>query len=179
MRPASVTWRAAVARALLVSASILMLMLSAAVATAQERGIAGEALVVYIQSGNTIDVEMADGATYRVRMLGVNAPRIDAPGIGDECFGPEAAAFLADRVAGHMVRLEQDVSDMDASGRLLRHVWIWDSAAEREILLGLLLVSEGYAEAQSQPPDTMWAEELRAAEASARSTGVGKWGACN
>ena len=166
------------ARALLVSAVMLMLTLLPPVAAAQEGGIVGEALVVRVQSGNTIDVQLADGSTHRVRMLGVNAPRIDAPGIGDECYGPEAAAFLADRVAGQMVRLEQEVSDTDASGRLLRHVWVWDAEAGIEVLLGITLVSQGYAEAQAQPPDTMMAEDLLAAEADARSRGLGKWSAC-
>jgi len=162
---------------LLVSAVILMLTLPPAVA-AQEGGIVGEALVVRIQSGNTIDVQLADGSTHRVRMLGVNAPRIDAPEIGDECYGPEAAAFLADRVAGQMVRLEQEVSDTDASGRLLRHVWVWDPEAGIETLLGITLVSQGYAAAAALPPDTMMAEDLLAAEADARSRGLGMWGAC-
>ena len=138
----------------------------------------GEALVVRVQSGNTIDVQLADGSTHRVRMIGINAPRIDAPEIGTECYGPEAAAFLADRVAGQMVRLEQEVSDTDASGRLLRHVWVWDAEAGMEISLSITLVSQGYAEAQALPPDTMMAEDLLAAEADARSRKVGKWDAC-
>lgn len=177
MGPASGTWRCATARALLVSAVILTLTLLPPVA-AQEGGAVGEALVVGIQSGNTIDVQLADGSTQRVRMIGVNAPRIDAPGIGDECYGPEAAAFLANRVAGQMVRLEQDVSDTDASGRLLRHVWVWDPEAGIEISLGMTLVSQGYAEAQALPPDTMMAEDLLAAEADARSRRIGKWDVC-
>ena len=155
-----------------------MLAMLSGIAAAQEGGIVTEALVVHVQSGNTVDVQLADGSIQRVRMLGVNAPRIDAPGIGDECYGPEAAAFLADRVDGKMVRLEQEVSDTDASGRLLRHVWVWDTEAGAEVLLGKLLVSEGYAEAQDQPPDTMRADDLRAAEADARTRKAGKWSAC-
>jgi len=149
MRLAIAAWGSKTVRALLASAITVLVAILPAVVVAQEAGAAADALVVHVQSGNTIDVQLADGSTQRVRMLGVNAPRIDAPGIGDECYGPEAAAFLADRVAGKLVRLEQEVSDRDASGRLLRHVWMWDADAGAEIFVGRLLVSEGYAEVLS------------------------------
>jgi endonuclease YncB( thermonuclease family) len=77
-----------------------------------------------------------------------------------------------------VVRLEQEVSDKDASGRLLRHVWLSDVEIGEDVLLGELLISEGYAEAQALPPDTMRADDLRAAEADARARRAGKWSAC-
>jgi micrococcal nuclease len=139
---------------------------------------AWEAVVVGVGSGNTIDVEVPDGAVYRVRMLGINAPRIGAPEIGDECFGPEAAEFLEGIILGSPVRLQADVSDMDASGRLLRHVWMRDPTTGAEIFVGAMLVSEGYAEALSNPPDLAMAPVLEAAEAEARARGNGMWSAC-
>jgi micrococcal nuclease len=127
---------------------------------------AWEAVVVGVGSGNTIDVEVPDGAVYRVRMLGINAPRIGAPDIGDECFGPEAAEFLEGIILGSSVR------------RLLRHVWMRDPATGAEIFVGARLVSEGYAEALSNPPDLVMAPVLEAAEAEARARGNGMWSAC-
>lgn len=154
-----------------------LLLALPSVAVAQE-GIQGEVRVVAIQSGNTIDVETADGSTYRVRMLGVNAPRIAVPESGDECYGPEAAAFLHDLVDGQMVWLEQEVTDTDASGRLLRHVWAQDRETGIDVPLSITLIFHGYAEAQAIPPDTMMSEYLSAVEADARSRGAGMWSAC-
>ena len=163
-----------VARCLMLAA-VLMLMIPAGSFGAQdpEEG----ALVVFVNSGNTIDVQLADGTVERVRMVGVNAPRIDVPDFGDECFGPESTTFLTDWVSGQMVRLARDVSDRDGTGRLLRHVWIQD-AGGTEVMVGEVLIAGGYAEANAIAPDVQMAEQLSAVEADARDRAAGQWGAC-
>jgi endonuclease YncB( thermonuclease family) len=138
----------------------------------------GEALVVGVPSGNALDVQFADGSTYTVRLIGVNAPRIDAPGIGTECYGLEARDFLKGLITGQTVRLEREVSEKNQTGRLLRHVWLRDPGSGSETHLGAILTSEGITEAQPLPPDTRMAEELRALEVEARASKKGRWAAC-
>ena len=161
----------------LLGVGVLTFALLTSVAAAQESR-DGEALVVAATSGNTINVQFTDGSAYTVRLIGVNAPRIDAPDIGTECYGLEARDFLSDLVTGTTVRLEREVSDASATGRLLRHVWVRDANTGAEIPLAVILVSQGYTEADAIPPDTMMAEQLAALDADARSRGIGRWGAC-
>lgn len=164
-------------RVALVVSGVLMLALTSVVAA--QDGPDGEALVVAAASGNALDVQFGDGSTYTVRLIGVNAPRIDAPEIGTECYGPEARDFLSALVTGKTVRLEREVSDTNAQGRLLRHVWIRDVATGAEIPLSTILISAGFTEAQASPPDIMMAEELAALDTDARSRGIGRWGVCS
>jgi micrococcal nuclease len=50
--------------------------------------------------GDTIEVQLADGKTDRVRLAAVDAPELKSPG------GAEAKAFLVKLIAGKTVRLD-------------------------------------------------------------------------
>jgi len=138
-----------------------------------------DATVVSVNSGNTIDVQTPDGAEHRVRLIGVNAPRVDAPEVGDECYGPESRAFLTRLVEGRDVVLERDVTDRDASGRLLRYVRVPEPGTGKETRVGIALIAGGYAVANPIPPDLRMAERYSRAEAEARAEGNGLWSACD
>ena len=133
--------------------------------------------VVRVSDGDTILVRV-DGATERVRYVGVDAPEIAHPedGIAAECWGEEASAANAALVEGGVVAIERDVSDRDRFGRLLRHVWASDASGW--FLVSERLVRDGAVEARSYPPDTGRDGTLDGAERVARAARTGLWGAC-
>lgn len=106
-------------------------------------------------------VELADGR--RVRYIGINTPERDQP------FYQEATALNRELVEGKSVRLEFDVAPMDQYGRLLAYVWIGEMMANMEI------VSRGYANVFTVPPNVRYEAEFRAAERDARESGRGLW----
>jgi micrococcal nuclease len=121
-----------------------------------------EAAVTRIVDGDTLDVVVA-GDEETVRLIGINSPE------DGECLADVATDRLAELVEGRDVRLERDVSDRDQFGRLLRYVWL------DEVFVNEQLVREGMAVARRYPPDVSRAEELEAAEESARESGLGIW----
>jgi len=112
--------------------------------------------------GDTITIE----GGYRVRYIGIDAPEI-RPDL--EAFGIEAWQANRKLVEGKEVRLEQDVSQTDKYGRLLRYVWVDDILVEAE------LVRLGLAQAHAYPPDTKYQHHLEQMEAEAREAGRGIW----
>lgn len=105
----------------------------------------GETAVVnYVVDGDTIDVTM-NGATYRVRYIGIDTPETD------QTCGAEATAANASLVTGQTVTMVRDVSETDRYGRLLRYVYVGDT------FVNGALVSGGWAIAKEYPPDTAMA----------------------
>ena len=131
-----------------------------------------DANVVRIVDGDTIVVDI-DGAEARVRYIGMDAPESVKPDSPVETMGKEASAANAALVDGQAVILEQDVSDTDRFGRLLRDVWVERDGAL--VLAGLELVRDGYAQVSTFPPDVRYASMLLAAQQDAQQDGVGLW----
>jgi micrococcal nuclease len=131
-----------------------------------------EAIVTNVVDGDTIDVQLADGSTYRVRYIGIDTPETVAPGRPVACWGAEASARNRELVLGQTVYLERDTSETDRFGRLVRYVWLGDELVES------ILLTEGQARAFPFRPDTARAEEFAALEQGAREQSVGLWGAC-
>jgi endonuclease YncB( thermonuclease family) len=133
-----------------------------------------EAAVERVVDGDTIVVRSGTVELY-VRYLGMDAPeavKLDTP---VQFMAPEATQANAQLVSGQTVILEQDVSESDGFGRLLRHVWV-----DRDgtlFLVGLELVKAGFAQATPIPPDTRYEALYADAEASAKAAGLGIWGA--
>ena len=122
-----------------------------------------EVRVLRVIDGDTIEVS----GGQRVRYIGVDAPEVgDSP----QYYGPEATGFNNSLVAGRMVTLERDVSDVDRFGRLLRFVYA------DGILVNAELTREGYARARVYPPDTGHAGCFAALEQEAREAKRGLWG---
>lgn len=135
---------------------------------------AGTAVVVHPVDGDTVVVEV-DGREESVRLIGIDTPESTAPDRPVECFGPEAKARTATLLPpGTVVRLERDVEARDRYDRLLAYV-----TRERDgLLVNLLLVDEGFAEAISYPPNLAHQAELDRAEADARGAARGLWPVC-
>ena len=125
------------------------------------------------QDGNVQVLRVIDGDTIvvsrgqRVRYIGVDTPEV---GDDPQYYGPEAAIFNDQLLAGRKVYLEKDVSEKDRFGRLLRFVYAGG------ILVNAELVREGYARAKVYPPDTRHAQCFAALEQEAREGKRGIWG---
>jgi micrococcal nuclease len=134
------------------------------------------ATVRRVVDGDTI-VVVIDGREERLRYIGIDTPETVRPNTAVECFGREASEANKRLVEGRTVYLERDVSDRDRFGRLLRYVYVDDPSGER-LFVNLELVSRGYAQAVTFPPDVRHADTFRAAEREAREAGRGLWGEC-
>ncbi len=127
------------------------------------------ATVTRLIDGDTLLLHL-DGREQSVRLLLIDAPETDL----DQCFGAAASAFVA-AVAppGSTLEVEQDVSDADPFGRLLRYVYLADGS-----MLNKQLVRGGFARVTPVPPDQKYIELLLAAETIARRDRIGLWSAC-
>jgi micrococcal nuclease len=129
--------------------------------------------VVEVVDGDTIVVEDPLGARDTVRLLGVDTPETHHPTKGLQCFGPEAAAFSGSRLAGALVRLEDDVQRRDVYGRRLAYVYAHGRRFND------VLRWRGYARFLLIEPNRAHAREMLGAELSARAAGRGLWSACD
>jgi micrococcal nuclease len=131
------------------------------------------AVVESVVDGDTINVDI-DGETYALRYIGMDTPEVDAADPTVKQFADAATAANAALVEGEEVFLEQDISETDQFGRLLRDVWVIDSGGDM-VLVNLELVRRGYAQVATFPPDVKYVELLTDAQASARAEGLGLW----
>jgi micrococcal nuclease len=126
----------------------------------------GAVRVARVVDGDTIELDNGE----KVRYIGVNAPESVKPRSPVECFGREASAKNKELVEGKSVRLEKDVSDRDRYGRLLRFVYLEDGTFVNDEL-----VRQGYAYADTFPPDVSKADQFREAQREARENRRGLW----
>lgn len=118
-----------------------------------------------IVDGDTL--ELASGA--KVRLIGVNTPEVHGK---TEHYGREASEFTKNRLLDRTVYLFPDVSDTDRYGRLLRYLFI----AGDPVMFNETLLSEGYANVMTVPPDVAYSKKFVRLEREAREKGVGLWG---
>ncbi|OGJ21572.1 hypothetical protein A3K73_09465 [Candidatus Pacearchaeota archaeon RBG_13_36_9] len=103
-----------------------------------------EARVARVIDGDTFELEGGE----IVRLI-----CIDAPEQGEEG-AEEAKAYVEELILNRIVRLEKDVSETDAYGRLLRYVYTGDLFVNKE------MVSRGYAEVWRYGNDTKKCDEI-------------------
>ena len=142
---------------------LLVLVVSAIAATSFQRS---ESLLVRaVIDGNTIDVVTVG----RVRLLGIDAPKI---GRGFDRAAPlalEAREQLGSLVLNHWVRLEREGRDVDPRSRGSAYV-----VREDGLFVNAALVREGLARVSTRLPLTRLAE-LQRAEREAQSLRRGLW----
>lgn len=131
-----------------------------------------EAAVVRVVDGDTIIVRLG-GRDLRLRYIGIDAPETVRPDHPVEWLGPEASEANRRLVQGRAVVLEQDVSETDRFGRLLRYVWLRDG--DDWLMVNHELVRLGYAQVTTFPPDVRYADLLLEAQREAREAGRGLW----
>ena len=119
--------------------------------------------VVNVIDGDTIDVHLDNGKTYRVRYIGMDTPE------RDDLFYVQSTAKNKNMVEGKTVTLIKDVSETDRFNRLLRYVLV------DEMFVNYELVIQGYAQAVTYPPDVACQTVFQAAERSARENNIGLW----
>jgi len=139
--------------------------------------VAVAAKVTRIVDGDTIHVEMPDGATEKVRFIGVDSPE---PTTESGTFGDEATEFTATALSGKTVFLETDVELRDKYDRLLAHIWLdmpdaVNDTEIREHLFNAHLLLAGYANLLTIPPDVKYVDYLKGYENEARSASLGLW----
>jgi len=127
-----------------------------------------EAIVVHVDDGDTIDVQV-DGRVERVRYIGIDAPEIAHEGSGGAPGGEAAARLNRTLLRGRHVRLELDQEQRDRYGRLLAYVWTGGT------MVNLEMVRLGYARALTIPPNVRYARRFARAEASAARAALGLW----
>lgn len=125
-----------------------------------EGAVFGEGVVVArVIDGDTFELTTGE----KVRLIGVDSPESVKQRTPVQCFGKEAADYLKKLIEGKEVRLEQDVSETDRYGRLLRYVY------RSDVFINETIVREGYAYAATFPPDVREQERFREAEREART----------
>lgn len=123
------------------------------------------ATVERVVDGDTIMVR-ANGQSVSVRMIGINCPESVHPDDSKNSEEGVAASDFTKQLLpeGTVVYLEQDVSEADQYGRLLRYVWLQppkelDSYDEiKEKMVNAILIENGYAQAVEYPPDTKYSD---------------------
>jgi micrococcal nuclease len=134
-----------------------------------------DAQLVRVTDGDTIRVRIA-GKVYPVRYIGIDTPEVDDPRADVRALADAATKANAALLKGRRIRLETDVSETDQYGRLLRYIWVSDTASPTGwTLVNLELVRRGFAQALTYPPDVKYAELYAAAQEQAREAGVGQW----
>ncbi|MBU3913412.1 MAG: thermonuclease family protein [Nanoarchaeota archaeon] len=107
-----------------------------------------ENTVTRIIDGDTF--ELASGEVVRLIC-------IDAPELGTTR-AEESSDFLFSLIYNKQVRLESDIEDKDAYGRLLRYVYV--NSSEGEIFINKALFQEGFASVFRYGNDTAKCDEI-------------------
>jgi micrococcal nuclease len=131
------------------------------------------ARVLRVVDGDTILVSLG-GRRERVRYIGIDTPESVKPGSPVECFAKRAAARNRALVDGRRVTLRFDAEERDRYGRLLAYVHR-DTPPR---FVNAALVSEGYAQTLTIPPNVAQAELFGRLQREAREAGRGLWSAC-
>jgi|LSQX01.1.fsa_nt_gb micrococcal nuclease len=125
--------------------------------------------VIRVVDGDTVEVNI-QGTKEKVRLIGVDTPETVHPTIGEEPYGIEASDFTKEKLTDQTVELEFDVEERDRYGRLLAYVWL-DGEMFNEVLL-----SDGYAQIATYPPNVRYVERFQTAQQEAREAERGLWG---
>ncbi|CAN5563884.1 thermonuclease family protein [soil metagenome] len=109
------------------------------------------------------------GQTYPVRLTGIDTPESVKPDAPIECFGREASAALEAFVSNRVVRLVDDVENVDGYDRLLRYVYVGEEMANAR------LVVNGYARAYPYAPNLRHSRLFEDLQRDARKADLGLW----
>lgn len=115
---------------------------------------------VITSNNETTAAKIIDGDTFQissgdtVRLICIDAPEKNQQGF------EEAKQFLSDLILDKQVRLETDVSDKDAYGRLLRYAYVNSSQTGNEIFVNKEMVKNNYAALFPYGNDTKRCNEI-------------------
>ncbi|MGI8650179.1 MAG: thermonuclease family protein [Rubrobacter sp.] len=127
------------------------------------------ATVTRVVDGDTIEVSPQVDGIEDVRLIGIDTPEPYASG-SPEPLSREASDFTRDNLEGEEVSLEFDEETTDDYGRLLAYVYTGSEMFNERI------ISEGYAQVATFPPNTRYLSRFEAAQEEAQGAGRGIWG---
>ncbi|TDL34938.1 nuclease [Jeotgalibacillus sp. S-D1] len=127
------------------------------------------AVVINAVDGDTVDVELENGKTERVRLLLIDTPETKHPQLGVQPFGPEASQFTKETLEGKEVELEFDVSERDRYGRVLAYIWLEEQLFNEDLL------QRGLARLSIYPPDIKYVDEFEETQDAAQMNEIGIW----
>ena len=148
-----------------------------------------EVRVNCVIDGDTFDVgACGEGASERVRMLGIDASEIAHNGKEAECWSDVATTELARMIEGEMVTLTFDAECTDLYDRTLAYVWLpgeitsittteGEIEESDDLMVNEALLKDGTVY-RYENDDLRYEARLDAAQASAIAMGLGVWGAC-
>ncbi|WP_052329946.1 stalk domain-containing protein [Thermicanus aegyptius] len=129
-----------------------------------------EVKVLEVVDGDTIKVDW-DGKEETIRFIGVDTPETVHPTIGVEEYGKEASDYTKSKLNGQMVLIAKDIEERDKYGRLLGYVFLANGT-----FFNGDLVSNGYANVSTFPPNVKWVKLFTFLESEARKANRGLWG---
>lgn len=145
----------------------------------RKREVMRAARITAVIDGDTVKARLANGKRVTVRLIGIDTPETNKPGVAVECGGPQATANMR-RLAfkkgrGRSVTLTTDPSQdrTDRYGRLLAYARV-DSGRD----LGLEQIRAGWSTAYVYAVPFERLNSYRAAEGAAKSAMRGGWNAC-
>ncbi len=104
----------------------------------------------------------------KARLIGIDTPEVYG---GVECYGREASAYAKRQLDGARVRYSIGREERDRYGRALVYLWLEDGRS-----FNALLVSRGFAQPLTIPPNDDYADLFVRLSRRARERGVGLWG---
>lgn len=134
----------------------------------------GPYAVLSVVDGDTLWLRI--GSTRaKVRLIGIDTPETVDPRKPIGCFGPEASARAKELLSGQRVFVEYDKSQgrHDRYGRTLGYVWLPDGQLFNEVM-----IAGGFGREYTYRKPYAHQPAFKRAEAVARATGAGLWGAC-
>lgn len=133
--------------------------------------------VIKVVDGDTLTIDK-NGTPTTLRLIGLDTPESSTTRTGAvECFGREATAYARSLLDGASVTIEQDDSQdtFDRYGRLLVYAYLPDGT-----LINKRMIEAGFGHEYTYREPYRYQSEFKAAETSARESGLGLWaaGAC-
>lgn len=129
---------------------------------------APNATVTRVMDGDTIEVTM-NGEIKEIRLLLVDTPETKHPQKPVEPFGPEATAFVENKLLGQEVRVKVGSEEKDKYGRTLAYVFLGEETIQE------MLLEEGLATTAYLYNDLTMLEDFHAAQQIAIDAGIGVW----
>ena len=103
----------------------------------------------------------------KARLIGIDTPEVFG---GAECFGREASDYAKRQLDGERVSYTVGREERDRYGRVLVYLWLADGRS-----FNALLVSRGYAQPLTIPPNDDYADLFVRLARRARERGAGLW----
>lgn len=127
-----------------------------------------EARLRQVIDGANIEVEFG-GQQWRVRYQGITVPSQNSSDARLAEIGRRAMELTRQLLQSQPLLLEQDVSDSDEDGNLLRYAWAGG------VHIGLELVRQGLASVRLSAVDALHQDELYSAQLTAQRECLGLW----